>query len=98
MQKSRSNPSRNSKSYGKRWKISSKFLHSGPGYGGACFPKDTKAIVDIAKKHGEEMYIIKAAIDANEKQKRKMVEKMNDAEGKHIAVLGLSFKPDTDEI
>lgn len=44
------------------------------------------------------MYIIKAAIDANEKQKRKMVEKMNDAEGKHIAVLGLSFKPDTDEI
>lgn len=90
------------KAMGKDGRISSKFLHCGPGYGGSCFPKDTKAIVDIAKKHGEDMYVIKAAIDANEKQKRKMVEKivtkMNGVEGKHIAVLGLSFKPDTDDM
>ena len=83
-------------------RISPKFLHCGPGYGGSCFPKDTKAIVDIAKKHGEEMYVIKAAIDANEKQKKKMVEKimreMDGVEGKHIAILGLSFKPDTDDM
>lgn len=90
------------KAMGKDGRISPKFLHCGPGYGGSCFPKDTKAIVDIAKKHGEEMYVIKAAIDANEKQKRKMVEKivskMNGVDGKHIAVLGLSFKPDTDDM
>ena len=90
------------KAMGKDGRISPKFLHCGPGYGGSCFPKDTKAIVDIAKKHGEEMCVIKAAIDANEKQKRKMVEKivskMNGVEGKHIAVLGLSFKPDTDDM
>ena len=90
------------KAMGKDGRISPKFLHCGPGYGGSCFPKDTKAIVDIAKKHGEEMYVIKAAIDANEKQKRKMVEKiiskMNGVEGKVIAILGLSFKPDTDDM
>ena len=90
------------KAMGKDGRISPKFLHCGPGYGGSCFPKDTKAIVDIAKKHGEEMYVIKAAIDANEKQKRKMVEKiiskMNGVEGKTIAILGLSFKPDTDDM
>lgn len=90
------------KAMGKDGRISPKFLHCGPGYGGSCFPKDTKAIVDIAKKHGEEMYVIKAAIDANEKQKRKMVEKiireLNGVQGKHIAVLGLSFKPDTDDM
>lgn len=90
------------KAMGKDGRISPKFLHCGPGYGGSCFPKDTKAIVDIAKKHGEDMYVIKAAIDANEKQKRKMVEKIIDkmegVEGKHIAILGLSFKPDTDDM
>lgn len=90
------------KAMGKDGRISLKFLHCGPGYGGSCFPKDTKAIVDIAKKHGEDMYVIKAAIDANEKQKRKMVEKIIDkmegVEGKHIAILGLSFKPDTDDM
>ena len=90
------------KAMGKDGRISPKFLHCGPGYGGSCFPKDTKAIVDIAKKYGEDMYVIKAAIDANEKQKRKMVEKIIDKmegiEGKHIAILGLSFKPDTDDM
>lgn len=90
------------KAMGKDGRISPKFLHCRPGYGGSCFPKDTKAIVDIAKKYGEDMYVIKAAIDANEKQKRKMVEKIIDkmegVEGKHIAILGLSFKPDTDDM
>lgn len=90
------------KAMGKDGRISPKFLHCGPGYGGSCFPKDTKAIVDIAKKYGEDMYVVKAAIDANEKQKRKMVEKIIDkmegVEGKHIAILGLSFKPDTDDM
>lgn len=90
------------KAMGKDGRISPKFLHCGPGYGGSCFPKDTKAIVDIAKKYGEDMYVIKAAIDANEKQKRKMVEKIIDKmegiEGKHIAILGLSFKLDTDDM
>lgn len=90
------------KAMGKDGRISPKFLHCGPGYGGSCFPKDTKVIVDIAKKYGEDMYVIKAAIDANEKQKRKMVEKIIDkmegVEGKHIAILGLSFKPDTDDM
>ncbi len=83
-------------------RISPKFLHCGPGYGGSCFPKDTKAIVDIARKHGEEFKIIQAAIDANEKQKRKMVEKIiekqDGVEGKLIGVLGLSFKPETDDM
>lgn len=82
--------------------ISPKFLHCGPGYGGSCFPKDTKAIVDIADKYGEEMFVIKAAIEANEKQKRKMVDKiitkMNGLKGKIIGILGLSFKPDTDDM
>jgi len=86
-------------------RISPKFLHAGPGYGGSCFPKDTKAIVDIGKKYGEELMVIKAAIEANEKQKQKMVEKIVDKigsngslEGKLIGILGLSFKPETDDM
>ncbi len=86
-------------------RISPKFLHAGPGYGGSCFPKDTKAIADIARKHGEELKVVEAAITANEKQKQKMVEKIVHAmgtdgylQGKVIAVLGLSFKPDTDDM
>ena len=83
-------------------RISPKFLHCGPGYGGSCFPKDTKAIVDIAKKHGEEFRVIQAAIEANEKQKKKMVDKivknMESLEDKTVAVLGLSFKPETDDM
>ncbi|MGL5122641.1 MAG: UDP-glucose dehydrogenase family protein [Fusobacteriaceae bacterium] len=83
-------------------RISSKFLHCGPGYGGSCFPKDTRAIVEIGKKYGEEMSIVSSAILANEKQKKRMVEKivkeMKGVEGKTICVLGLSFKPDTDDV
>lgn len=86
-------------------RISPKFLHAGPGYGGSCFPKDTKAIADIARKHGEEFKVVEAAIAANEKQKQKMVEKISltldksgKLKGKKIAILGLSFKPDTDDM
>ena len=83
-------------------RISPKFLHCGPGYGGSCFPKDTRAIVDVGKKYGEEMLVIKAAIEANQKQKKRVIEKiiskMNGVSGKIIGILGLSFKPDTDDI
>ena len=90
------------KAMGQDGRISPKFLHAGPGYGGSCFPKDTKAIADIGKKLGIRQLIVEAAIDANENQKKKMVEKitdnMGDVKGKTIAILGLSFKPDTDDV
>lgn len=83
-------------------RISPKFLHCGPGYGGSCFPKDTRAIVEIGKEYGEEMSVVSAAISANEKQKRKMIDKiikeMEGVEDKTICILGLSFKPDTDDV
>lgn len=83
-------------------RISPKFLHCGPGFGGSCFPKDTKAIIDIAKQYDEQMFVIQAAIEANEKQKKKMVDKIHSKigsiKGKEIAVLGLSFKPETDDM
>lgn len=90
------------KAMGMDGRISSKFLNAGPGYGGSCLPKDTKAIVDIGMKNDVEMLVIKAAIEANEKQKRKMIEKiiniMEDVKGKTIGILGLSFKPETDDM
>ncbi len=90
------------KAMGMDGRISPKFLHAGPGYGGSCFPKDTKAIYDIGKKHGVELMVVKAAIEANEKQKQKMVEKivtaMGSVKGKTFAILGLTFKPDTDDM
>lgn len=83
-------------------RISPKFLKCGPGYGGSCFPKDTKALVKIGDNVGEEMSVVKAAIYANEKQKFKIVEKikkeMNGLNGKTIGILGLSFKPNTDDV
>lgn len=83
-------------------RISPKFLHCGPGYGGSCFPKDTRAIVEIGKEYGEDMSVVSAAISANEKQKKKMIDKivreMDGVEEKTICILGLSFKPDTDDV
>jgi UDPglucose 6-dehydrogenase len=80
------------KAMGKDGRISPKFLHAGPGYGGSCFPKDTKALVEIAKEHGERISLIEATITANELQKLRMVRKITDAMGsineKTIAVLG----------
>jgi UDPglucose 6-dehydrogenase len=84
-------------------RIGSKFLHPGPGFGGSCFPKDTQAIVQIAREHGYEFEIVKAVLDVNEKQRQRMVDKIigvmgGDVKGKTLAVLGLSFKPNTDDM
>lgn len=83
-------------------RIGAKFLHAGPGFGGSCLPKDSKAIVHVAEAQGVDMRIVRAALDANAKQHKAVVEKMKKAmkslEGKTIAVLGLSFKPNTDDM
>ena len=90
------------KAMGMDGRIGGKFLHPGPGYGGSCFPKDTKALVKIAEEHGLDLKIIKATIEANERQKLHMVEKieshLGDLNGKKIGVLGLTFKPETDDV
>lgn len=78
------------------------FLHAGPGYGGSCFPKDTKALVHIGREFGVDISIVDAVIIANQSQKLRMVDKiitkMGDIQGKRIAVLGLAFKPGTDDM
>ena len=84
-------------------RINRKFLHPGPGYGGSCFPKDTQALVRIAQEHGVSSRIVKAVIEVNEAQKVRMIKKIRNAldgnEGnKTIAVLGLTFKPETDDM
>ena len=83
-------------------RIGSKFLHPGPGYGGSCFPKDTRALLTIAKNHHAEVAVVSAAVEANERQKHMAVEKirsgMGDLKGKTIAILGLSFKPNTNDM
>jgi UDPglucose 6-dehydrogenase len=83
-------------------RIGSKFLHPGPGFGGSCFPKDTAAAADLARQHGYTFEIIEATMRVNAKTKARMIEKIADAvgplEGRTAAVLGLSFKPETDDI
>jgi len=90
------------KAVGKDGRIGSKFLHPGPGYGGSCFPKDTRAIVKIAKDNKESLSIIEAAISANEKQKIRAAKKiesiLGSLNGKTIAILGLAFKQNTDDM
>ncbi len=83
-------------------RIGPKFLHAGPGYGGSCFPKDTLALADFSKKIGVPSKIVGATIDVNKRQRLKMQEKVEslvgNLKGKEIAVLGLSFKPQTDDV
>ncbi len=84
-------------------RIGKKFLHAGPGYGGSCFPKDTLALVRIAQEHGSSCRIVETVIEVNAAQKARMVQKIRDALGgsehdKVIAVLGLTFKPETDDM
>jgi UDPglucose 6-dehydrogenase len=83
-------------------RIGSKFLHPGPGYGGSCLPKDTTALLKIAEDNNVHLGIVDAAVRANERQRVYMVERikqsMGDLKGKTLAVLGLSFKPNTDDI
>ncbi len=90
------------RSMGMDGRISPKFLHPGPGYGGSCFPKDTRAIASTGDSYGVAMSLIKEVIDANEKQKVRMAEKLKgllgDLEGKSIAILGLAFKAETDDV
>ena len=90
------------KAIGKDGRIGSKFLHPGPGYGGSCFPKDTRAILKIAKDNGENLNIIETTIETNEKQKiraAKKIEKiLGSLSGKTISILGLAFKQNTDDM
>jgi len=83
-------------------RIGAKFLHPGPGYGGSCFPKDTRALLTIAANSGMELGIVNAAVQANERQKSIMIDKikqgLGEVKGKTIAVLGLSFKPNTNDM
>jgi UDPglucose 6-dehydrogenase len=91
------------KTLGTDGRISPKFLHPGPGFGGSCFPKDTKALVEIAKKYNIHMATVTAAIETNIFQRKRMLSKLmdlldNDLKGKIIAVLGLAFKQETDDV
>ena len=90
------------KAMGLDHRIGPKFLHAGPGYGGSCFPKDTRALLTIAGKHNTGLGIVQSAVDANEHQKKHMVEKikkgMGSVKGKTLAMLGLSFKPNTNDM
>jgi len=83
-------------------RINPKFLHPGPGYGGSCFPKDTQAVAQIAGEHGMSFEIIDAVLSANERVRQRMVPKIESAFGglarKTIALLGLAFKGDTDDM
>ena len=84
-------------------RIGKKFLHAGPGYGGSCFPKDTTALIRIAQENGASCRIVEAAVEVNAAQKARMVKKIREVlggseSGKKIAVLGLTFKPETDDM
>ena len=84
-------------------RIGSKFLHAGPGYGGSCFPKDTLALSKTARDHDVPLSIVDAVIQVNDQRKRSMVDRVVKAmkgavEGKTIAILGLTFKPNTDDM
>ena len=83
-------------------RIGSKFLHAGPGYGGSCFPKDTLALVRTADEADVDLSIVKSVVNANETRKTAMAEKIvqtcGGVDGKTIAVLGLAFKPNTDDM
>ena len=84
-------------------RIGTKFLHAGPGFGGSCFPKDTRALVKIALDHDLNLRIVEAVLAVNDNRKRAMARKVSNAaggnlRGKTVAVLGLTFKPDTDDM
>ncbi|MDH4099766.1 MAG: UDP-glucose/GDP-mannose dehydrogenase family protein [Nitrospirota bacterium] len=91
-----------SKAMGLDKRIGSKFLHPGPGYGGSCFPKDTKALKYISEDAGAPCHIVDAVIGINERQRERIFEKITAAvgtlKGKTVGVLGIAFKPNTDDI
>ncbi|MFC3677194.1 UDP-glucose dehydrogenase family protein [Ferrovibrio xuzhouensis] len=84
-------------------RIGGKFLHAGPGYGGSCFPKDTQALVATGRKYAAPLRIVETVVEVNDARKRQMAEKViaacgGSVQGKTIAVLGLTFKPETDDM
>ena len=84
-------------------RIGPKFLHAGPGYGGSCFPKDTLALLQTADKVGVDQRIVRTTVKVNDDRKASMVERVEravggDLKGKKVAVLGLAFKPNTDDM
>jgi len=92
-----------SKGMGLDGRIGNKFLHAGPGYGGSCFPKDTKALARIGQEHALPMTIVETVINANDTVKRRMIDRVMElcddkVAGKKIAVLGVTFKPNTDDM
>jgi len=91
-----------SKAMGLDKRIGPKFLHAGPGYGGSCFPKDVRALLQIAESHGYDFKIARSVIEVNITQKDRMITKiehaLRGAGGKTIGILGLSFKPNTNDI
>ena len=92
-----------SKGMGLDGRIGSKFLHAGPGYGGSCFPKDTQALARMGQDHSSPMQLTETVIKVNDEVKRRMVDKVIDicggsVNGKVIAVLGVTFKPNTDDM
>jgi UDPglucose 6-dehydrogenase len=90
------------KAIGMDRRIGSKFLHPGPGFGGSCFPKDTQALASVAREFGRDSLIVDAVIEVNRRQRRAMLPKIEELvgglEGKTIAVLGLAFKPETNDM
>ncbi len=91
------------KAMGQDGRISSKFLHPGPGFGGSCFPKDLEALYNLGKEKNIDLNTINATIKTNKYQKKRVTNKLlhlldNDIKNKKIAILGLSFKPNTDDI
>jgi len=92
-----------SKGMGLDGRIGNKFLHAGPGYGGSCFPKDTSALARIGQEYAAPMQITEAVMRVNEGVKARMIEKLRDLcdgsfNGKRVAVLGVTFKPNTDDM
>jgi UDPglucose 6-dehydrogenase len=84
-------------------RIGSKFLHAGPGYGGSCFPKDTLALVQIGEQHKAPQTIVQTVVDVNNARQKSMADRViaacgGSVQGKKIAVLGIAFKPNTDDI
>ena len=90
------------KAMGMDKRIGNKFLHPGPGFGGSCFPKDTRALASVARQFGADSLMVDAVIEVNRRQREAMLPKIEklvgDVAGKTIAVLGLAFKPETNDI
>jgi UDPglucose 6-dehydrogenase len=83
-------------------RIGNKFLHPGPGFGGSCFPKDTQALASVAREFECESMIVNAVIEVNRRQRQAMIPKieklLGELESKTVAILGLAFKPETDDM